>query len=97
MAAPLLKSALLVLFLTGCGLKVINPNDPDNTGTLALDASGGNLKLVGTFTCKIESMGKRFFAVGKTEEEAQAEAIAKCKDNTLLSFCESKNVTCTKN
>lgn len=83
--------------MTGCGLKVINPNEPNNKGTLALDASGGQLKLVNTYTCKLESMGHRFYAVGKTEEEARQEALAKCRDHSVLSFCKIENAKCEKN
>lgn len=94
-----LLSAFVVLLITGCaGIKVINPKDQNpNAGTLALDASGGGLKLVETYTCKLESMGNRFSAVGKTEEEARKEVVARCQDRTLLSFCKPEKVTCLKN
>lgn len=90
-------SLFAVFAITGCGLKVIHPNEPDNKGTLAVDASGGQLKLVNTYTCKLESMGKRFYAVGKTEDEARQEALAKCRDNAVLSFCKPENAKCEAN
>ncbi len=87
------------LLQSGCaGIKVVNPNDQNkNAGTLSLDASGGQLKLVGTYTCKIESLGKRYSAVGKSEGEASKEVVAKCHDGTLLSNCKPENVKCLKN
>lgn len=88
--------AMLAVF-TGCGLKVINPNEPNNTGTLALDVTSGSPKLVGTYTCQLQSMGNRFSAVGKTEAEAKSEVVAKCKDRTLLSSCKADNAKCAKN
>lgn len=92
------KIILLSLLLSACGIKVINPNDQNqNEGTLAVDLSGGKLKLVETYTCKLESVGNRFSAIGKTEEEAKKEVVAKCKDRTLLSFCKEEKVTCIKN
>lgn len=86
-----------VLGLCGCsGLKVVDSNE--NAGTKAVDVSGGNLKLVDTYTCKIvASNGQRVSAVGKTENEARNEAIARCRDKTLISVCSYKNVTCVKN
>lgn len=96
-----LVSGLILISLSwnGCaGIKVINPNDQNkNTGTLALDTKEGQLKLVATYTCKLESMGKRFSSLGKTEDEARSEVVAKCKDATLLSFCKPEKVTCLKN
>ncbi len=88
--------AMLAVF-TGCGLKVINPNEPNNKGTLALDMSSGSPKLVETYTCKLESMGNRFSAVGKTEAEARTEVVAKCQDRTLISNCKADNAKCEKN
>ncbi|WII71062.1 hypothetical protein QJS83_11375 [Bdellovibrio sp. 22V] len=88
----------LSVAMAGCaGMKVIDPNEPDNKGTLALDMSGGSPKLVATYTCKLKSMGNRFSAVAKTEEEARKEVIAQCKDRTLLSVCEPDKVECAKN
>jgi len=87
-----------ILSFTGCGLKVINPNDQNkNEGTLALDTSGGGLKLVATYTCKLESLGKRYSGLGKSEEEARKEALAKCRDNAVVSFCKEDKITCVKN
>jgi hypothetical protein len=92
---PLIFSTILV----GCaGIKVVNPNDKNqNDGTLALDTSGGNLKLAATYTCKLESMGTRLSAVGKTEEEARKEVIARCHDRSLISVCEPDKIKCQKN
>lgn len=90
----------LLLILSGCaGIKVINPNDENkNAGAIALDLSTGKPKLVETYTCKIvASNGTRVSAVGKTINETQKEALAKCRDQTAISFCEPKNVNCEKN
>lgn len=91
--------SLVVMSVVSCsGLKVINPNDQNkNAGTLALDLSEGGVKLVATYTCKLESMGNRFSAVGKTEEETRKEVLARCRDNTLISFCDAEKVHCLKN
>jgi hypothetical protein len=91
--------ALFFLALVGCsGLTVVDPNKPNNKGTLQVDYSGGTPKLVETYTCTmVGSKGKRVFATGKTEEEAKKEAIAKCQDQTLVSFCKSSKISCEKN
>lgn len=91
--------ASLLLFSGCAGVKVINPNDQNkDTGTLALDLTSGKPKFVETYTCKIvASNGKKVSAIGKTEAEAQKEALAKCRDQTAISFCESKNLKCYKN
>lgn len=87
----------MVLF-SGCGMKVIHPNDQNkDEGTLAVDLVNGQPKLVATYTCKLESMGNRFSALGKTEEEARQEVMAKCQGRTMLSFCKPEKVTCVKN
>lgn len=91
-----LAVAILTIF-TGCGLKVINPNEPNNQGTLVLDMSSGSPKLVATYTCKLQWMGNRFSAVGKTEAEARTEVVAKCQDRTLISNCKADNAKCEKN
>jgi hypothetical protein len=86
------------LLLSACaGMKVINPNEKNNEGTLALDTSGGQLRLVETYTCKLDSMGKHYQALGKTESEARDEVVAKCRDNAVLSFCKPEKTTCVKN
>ena len=87
------------LSFMGCaGIKVVNPNDENkNKGTLAVDVAGGNFNLVETYTCYLESMGKRHSALGKTKAEATREVVAKCKDNTLFSNCEAEKVKCQKN
>ncbi len=85
-------------FISCAGIKVINPNDQnENSGTLALDISGGQAKLLATYTCKLESVGTRISAVAKSEGEARNEVIAKCHDRTLFSICDSEKVTCEKN
>lgn len=93
----LVSLIILILMLASCaGVKVIHPNDKNkNAGTLALDKNG---KFVKTFTCSIvASNGKRVFAVAKNEKDAHDEAIAKCRDKTIISVCLSKNVKCEKN
>lgn len=94
-----LKIYFLIFSLTGCsGLKVINPNDNNpNAGTLALDLTNGDLKLVATYTCTLQSMGKEISAVAKTEEDARKEVVAKCHDRTVISFCQPEKVKCVKN
>lgn len=91
----------IFVLLMGCaGMKVVNPNDPatKNAGTKALDLSNGFPKVVSTFTCSIvASNGKRVSAVGKSEAEAQKEALAKCHDESLVSFCLEKNLRCASN
>jgi hypothetical protein len=81
-------------------MKVINPNDPatKNAGTKALDFSGGTPKIVSTFTCSIvASNGTKVSAIGKTEAEARKEALAKCRSETIVSFCLEKNLKCAAN
>ncbi|AFY01548.1 double-stranded RNA binding motif domain-containing protein [Bdellovibrio bacteriovorus] len=98
-----MKNSLMQFFvfcslLAGCGLKVISPADENpNKGTLAVDWSGDGPKVVGTFTCRMKSMGNRFFGFGKSEDEARQDAMGKCKSHTLLSFCEKEKITCEKN
>lgn len=89
---------LCVLVLAGCaGMKVINPNDQNkNEGTLALDTTNG-FKLVATYTCKLDSMGNRFSAIGKSEAEARDEVVARCRDKSVISFCKPEKATCIKN
>lgn len=90
---------LVALFLGGCaGVKVIDPNKTDNKGTLQVDYSGGSPKLVSTYTCTmVGANGKRVYAIGKSENEARQEAIAKCQDQTLISFCKVAKMSCEKN
>jgi hypothetical protein len=88
----------IFVFIGCAGLKVVNPNDQNqNAGTLSVDASGGQIKLVSTYTCKIESMGNKFSALDKTEDLARKEVLAKCRDKTILSFCMPENIKCFKN
>ena len=91
--------ALSTLVFVGCaGMKVVDPNKPDNKGTLQVDWSAGSPKLVATYTCTmVGANGKRVYATGKSEEEARREAIAKCQDQTMLSFCKDSKVSCEKN
>ncbi|WP_291516304.1 hypothetical protein [Bdellovibrio sp. ArHS] len=93
------SAVLLVSLLSGCaGMKVVDPNKPDNKGQLQVDYSGGTPKLVETYTCTmVGANGKRVYATGKSEEEARKEAIAKCQDQTLLSFCKVSKMSCEKN
>lgn len=91
---------VIVLFLlTDCaGLKVIHPNDENkDSGTKMLDLSEGSPKIVSTYTCKLQSMGHRVSAIGKTEKEARAEVLERCHDRTLISFCKEDKITCTQN
>lgn len=85
--------------LFGCaGMKVVDPNKPNNKGMLQLDLSGGSPKLVETYTCTmVGGNGKRLYATGKTEEDARAEAIAKCQSVTVINLCNSAKVECEKN
>ena len=90
--------SILAVWTSGCGLKVINPNDQNpNKGTLALDVSGGMPSLVATYTCKLDSQGSHFYGLGKTEEEARNDVLGKCQGRTLLSFCDSQKIKCEKN
>ena len=91
--------AMLMLFLLGCsGMKIVDPNKPNNKGMLQVDYSSGSPKLVETYTCTIVAAnGKRLYATGKSEEAARKEVIAQCQDQTLLSFCKDSKVSCEKN
>jgi hypothetical protein len=84
---------------SGCsGLKVIDPSKPNNKGALQLDFSEGGPKLVGTYTCTmVGADGQRVYATGRSEEEARQEAIAKCQDQTVVSFCNVSKMSCEKN
>lgn len=99
MAYQFLRNSLIVSALVGCaGMKVIHPNDVNhNAGTMALDVTGGKIAIVETYSCKLESMGNRFTGVGKTEDEARREAVARCQDRTMLSFCKPEKAKCVKN
>ena len=87
------------LYLLGCsGMKVIDPNKPNNQGTRQLEIKDGSLHLAETFTCTmVAGNGKRVYAVKKTENEARQEAIAQCRDQTLVSVCRPETVKCEKN
>ena len=89
----------IVSLISGCsGLKVVDPNKPNNKGTLQVDYSDGGIKLVGTHTCTmVGANGKRIYATSKSEEEARKEAIAKCQDQTVVSFCNVSKMSCEKN
>ena len=89
---------MATLLLSACaGMKVIHPNDPRNEGTLAVDTTGGGLKLVETYTCTLVGTGKRHSAIGKSEDEARTEVVAKCRDHTAISFCDVAKAKCVKN
>src|ERR1700751_4162651 len=80
------------------GVKVVKPQDQNkNAGTLAVDWSGGSPKLVGTYTCNLKSMGNQFSAIGKSEEEARKEVVARCRNTAIITFCKSEEATCLKN
>ncbi len=99
MAKTITALGSLIVLLAGCsGMKVINPNDENkDAGTKMLDFSDGSLKIVSTYSCKLESMGHKFNALGKTEKEARIEVLAKCHDRTVISFCKEDQIKCTKN
>lgn len=99
MKLPISYLILIPMFLVGCaGMKVVHPNKPDNKGTLQVDYSGGSPKLVSTYTCTmVGANGKRVYAIGKSEEEARQEAIARCQDQTVISFCKVSKMSCEKN
>lgn len=89
---------ILASSLLGCaGLKVIHPNHKnENEGMKQLDLKSGTL--VDTYTCQIvASNGQRVSGTGTTEEAARSEAVAKCRDKTLISFCDAKKAKCTRN
>jgi hypothetical protein len=92
-----LKLAVVLPFFIGCGLKVVDPEADKNKGTLQLDISGGGLKLVETYTCKLSSGAKKYSAVGKSEAEARAEVVARCRDGSVISNCKAEDAKCSKN
>jgi hypothetical protein len=90
------------LFLSlGCGMKVVRPDEKDkNAGTKMVDWSGGKPKIVSTYSCSIvvvANNNEKVIAIGKTEDEARKEVLAKCRDQTLVSICLEKNVKCVAN
>jgi hypothetical protein len=91
--------AIICLAAAGCsGVKVVNPKEQNkNAGTLALDLSDGKPKLVGTYTCNLESTGNQYSAIGKTEDEARKEVVARCRNNAILTFCKPEKASCVKN
>ena len=90
---------LISTFVSACsGLKIIDPNKPDTKGTLQVDYSGGELKLVGTYTCTmVASNGTRVSGTAPTEADARKEAISKCQSQTAVSFCTVSKIACEKN
>jgi len=97
---PILLALLALAQLTACsGMKVIQPKDQNpNTGTKMVDWSGGSPKIVSTFSCSmVATDGKRVSGIGKTEAEARQETLAKCRDQTRISFCLEKNLRCVAN
>ncbi|MBK7842238.1 MAG: hypothetical protein IPJ71_00880 [Bdellovibrionales bacterium] len=99
MSKTILGIFIVMSSFAGCsGLKVIHPNDENkDSGTKMLDLSEGSPKIVSTYTCKLQSMGHRVSAIGKTEKEARAEVLERCHDRTLISFCKEDKITCTQN
>lgn len=92
----LLIGFLLILLQACSGMKVVHPDRPNEQGTLIYDQQTG--KLVSSYTCTmVGSNGKRVFATGKSEDEARKEAISKCQDQTVISFCKSAKISCQKN
>ena len=91
------KISILFFALTvsSCGLKVVNPEDEKNKGSMAVDWSAG--KIVATYTCKLSGIGKTYRAIGKSEEEATTEVVAQCRSGTIISICNKDKVTCWKN
>ena len=81
------------------GVKVINPQDESqrDVGTKMVDWSSGSPKIVETYSCRLKSMGNKISALGKTEELARKEVLARCHDRTLISFCKSEDIVCSKN
>lgn len=90
---------IMIFLLNGCaGIKVINPKDENKEkGTKMLDFSEGGPKIVSTFSCKLQSMGQKISAIGKTEKDARAEVLAKCHDKTMISFCKEADIKCEPN
>lgn len=90
---------VLCICVSNCsGMKVVNPNQTKDAETKMVDWSGGVPKVVSTYSCTIvASNGKRVSGLGKSEAEARQETLAKCRDQTLVSFCLDKNLSCAKN
>lgn len=92
----LLIGPLLILLQACAGMKVIHPDRPSEKGTLTYDYQTG--KLVATYTCTmVGANGNRVYATGTSEDEARKEAISKCQDQTLVSFCKISKMSCEKN
>src|SRR5690348_14426001 len=89
----------VVVMIAGCaGMKVVKPGDQNkDAGTKMVDWSGGRPKIVGTYSCKMDYNGKKLSAVGKTEEDARQEVLARCHDQSVVTFCKSDKVTCVQN
>lgn len=90
---------IFLLFISGCsGMKVNYPQDKDqDSNTKVLSLSEGKLQIIDPYVCRLKSQGKHFSALGKTENEARQEVLAKCKDRTLISFCKPDKISCSKN
>jgi hypothetical protein len=100
MRIELLLFLLSSAILSGCaGIKVINPNDPEQkeANTKMVDWSGGKPTIVTPYRCRMNSMGKKYFALGVTEEEARKATIGKCRDDALINFCKEEDITCEQN
>jgi hypothetical protein len=84
----------------GCGMKVVHPEKNKDEGTKMVDWSGGIPKVVSTYSCSIVVVtndNKKVTAIGKSEDEARKEVLAKCRDQTIISVCLEKNVKCVEN
>lgn len=90
---------LMALHISGCsGLKVVQPtHEPEQLETKILDMSTGTPRLVSAHKCWLSSMGDQFSALAKTEEEARKEVLAKCRDHSVISNCDSSVIICNKN
>lgn len=93
---------ILLSLLFGCsGMKVVHSGEENkNANTKMVDWSSGTPKIVSTYSCSIVSVmnnNKKITAIGKSEDEARKEALAKCRDQSLLSVCLEKNVKCVQN
>lgn len=91
-----------VLFGTGtlgcAGMQVIHPDRPNNKDARILEIKDGAIGFAKTYTCTLVAGNrKRVYAIGKTEDEARQEAMARCRDQTVVSFCDIAKISCEKN
>ncbi len=81
-----------------CGLKVVKANESNqDVGTKMLDLSSGKPKIVSTIGCHLKSGSRSLSASAKTEKEARAEVLARCRDATVVSFCKEEEIRCSPN